>query len=80
MDRAKRNSVYTHLTEFAHMSNASDFIEITEWTNGDGFDVNVSTTNGPSSFFQMSYDQFDAMKKLVKGLQKIDRFKNVKDH
>ena len=40
------------------------FIEVSEWYNGEGFDVEVVTNNNMR--FQLTHGQFDALKKLVK--------------
>ena len=42
MELKKRNSVFTELKPFCYMSGDNDFIEVTEWTNGEGFDITIS--------------------------------------
>lgn len=66
----KRDSAFTPLKEFCIMSmhKDGDFIEVSEWYNGEGFDVEVVTNN--NTRFQLTHGQFDALKKLVKQLGK----------
>ena len=62
--RATRESVYTTLNEFCIMAKEPDFIEVTEWSNGEGFDIEIQT-DGPQRF-QLTWGQFDALKYLIK--------------
>lgn len=50
---------------------SGDFIEVTEWTNREGFDVNVSAKGNPGNqIIQLTWGQYKALKKLVKALDK----------
>ena len=46
-----------------------DFLEVTEWTNGEGYDVYINDINGEKSM-QLTYGQFDAIKKCIKTIEK----------
>ena len=39
MKFAARRSVYADLNTYCHMARPHDVIEVTEWTNGEGWDV-----------------------------------------
>lgn len=56
------------LKKFDFLADEYDFIEITYWHNGDGFDVEV--TGKLQQRFQLTFGQFKAIKKLVKFLDK----------
>lgn len=45
-----------------------DFIEITEWTNGEGWDITISDKQQ----FSLHYTEFKVIKKLIKHLEKND--------
>ena len=45
MKFSKRKSVSENLSEYCYLSKENDFIEVTEWANGDGIDINISTNN-----------------------------------
>jgi hypothetical protein len=44
-----------------------DFIEVTEWTNGEGWDVTLSDRS-----FSLHYTEFRMLKKIIKHLEKGD--------
>lgn len=64
IDKYDRRSVFTELNDFCYLSKENDFMEITEWKNGDGFDVTLSATH--EQMFSLTYGQFKALKKLIK--------------
>lgn len=44
------------------LSNKTEFISVTEWPNGEGLDVDINSDRQ----FQMTWDQWEALKKVVK--------------
>jgi hypothetical protein len=72
---AKRNSVFVELKNWCTFSMGADqkdkghFLEVTEWTSGEGYDVFISDINGEKSM-QLTYGQFDAIKKCIKAIEK----------
>lgn len=63
-----RKCVYSQLIDFTH-AKPSEFIEIVEWYSTEGIDVLIATTDQPQRF-SISYDEFEAIKKLIKKLDK----------
>jgi len=61
----QRKSIFADLNEFCVLSKEHDFIEITEWTNGDGYDITIN-----ERLFMFSHGQLDAIRILVKQLNK----------
>lgn len=55
------------LKDFCYLSKDSDFVEVTEWTNGDGFDITIS-----DRIFMLTRGELKAINKLVKELNKSD--------
>jgi len=43
-----------------------DFIEVTEWSNGEGYDVTISDKQQ----FSIHFTEWDVLKKLIKHLDK----------
>jgi hypothetical protein len=43
MKFATRRTVYADLNDYCHMAKPHDVIEVTEWTNGEGWDVTLGT-------------------------------------
>jgi hypothetical protein len=69
METYERKSVFSALSEFDFLAGEHDFIELTEWKNGEGFDVDI---NGKlSTRFQLTWGEMAALKKLAKKLEKI---------
>lgn len=57
----KRNSRFNHLTQYDHLAKSEDFIEVTEWHNGEGFDVHLSTSAGEQRM-SFSWGEYRALK------------------
>ncbi len=67
MDKYNRKAVFSNLKKYDPLADEHDFIEITEWKNGEGFDVEI--VSKVSTRFQLSFGEFAAMKKLVKKIE-----------
>jgi hypothetical protein len=68
MDKYAKKAVFTYLKKYDYFAREGDFIEVTEWKNGEGFDVDIA--GKLSTRFQLTWGQFNALKKLVKKLSK----------
>lgn len=55
-----RKSVQLELKKYCHFARPYDFIEVCEWTNGEGFDVTLSNVKG-DKLFQLTYGEFEAL-------------------
>jgi hypothetical protein len=64
--RYKLEAAFAKLIDFDHCAKPDDFIEVSLWNNGEGFDVNLNS-NGEQRFC-LTWGQFKALKKLVKEL------------
>jgi hypothetical protein len=68
IDVYERKAVFTRLKEFCYFAGEHDFIEVCEWKNGEGFDVEL---NGKHiERFQLTFGEFKALKKLIKEIDK----------
>jgi hypothetical protein len=61
-------TAFTELREFDHLAKPDDFIEVSLWHNGEGFDAHLSTHAEQS--IKLSWGEFKALKTLVKELDK----------
>jgi hypothetical protein len=61
MKTYSRVSKFTELKPYCHMSKDDDFMEVTEWYNGEGFDVVI----GNNQTFSLTDGQFQALVALV---------------
>lgn len=66
MEKYTRKAVFSYLKKYDHLADEHDYIEVTEWKNGEGFDVEI--IGKLSTRFQLTWGEFEALKKLVKKL------------
>ena len=64
----KLDAAFASLAEFDHCAKPGDFIEVSLWHNGEGFDAHLSSEGEQS--IKLTWGQFKALKKLVKELDK----------
>lgn len=63
MKISSRKSIYDDLQKYDHLKNKFSFIEITEWTNGEGWDIAINEKT-----FNLTYGELEAINYLVKAL------------
>ena len=64
MEKSKRKAVFEDLKKFCYTAKEHDFIEVTEWTNGEGWDINFNDKH-----ISLTYGELDAINYLVKVLE-----------
>ena len=66
MEFVKRKSVHDKLSKYDYLSNhdSDDFIEVTEWTNGEGITVAIKEKT-----YELTYGQLDAINYLSQALR-----------
>lgn len=67
-----RKSAFVELKDFCTFSTGErkdkgDFLEVTEWTNGEGYDIHISDVNGEKQF-HLTWGQMEALFKCVKSM------------
>lgn len=73
MEIKERKSVTFEPKNYAIISDKeSDFIEVTEWASGEGWDINIEIGNTSKSF-SLHYDELDIINYLVKYLEYNDK-------
>jgi hypothetical protein len=65
MEKYKRLSITDNLKDYCYLAKEHDFIELTEWHNGEGFDTTIN-----QKIFSLTHGEFKALKKLNKKLFK----------
>jgi len=58
-----RQSVFTELKEFCHLSKEGSFIEMTEWKNGEGVDIVIASFQDRS--IQLTFGELQAIRNLT---------------
>ena len=64
----KRNAVFSPLKEYDYLAKEHAYIEVTEWKNGEGADINIY--NHSEQTISVSYGEFKLIKKIIKELEK----------
>lgn len=68
VDNYVRNSVFAQLKQWCFgYGKDNDYIEVTEWANGEGFDVDIETDQRQR--FQLTWGQYEAVKHLVNKIE-----------
>ena len=62
----ERKSVNASLKDFCYLSKEHSFVEVTEWSNLDGYDITIDDKQ-----FSLTHGELDAIKALVKKLNKL---------
>ena len=67
MEVVKRKSINDKLSKYDYLCspNSGDYIEVTEWTNGEGITVNINS----DKTFDLTYGELDAINYLSKTIQ-----------
>lgn len=63
MEITKRKAIFSEINSYCYLSKEHDYIEVTEWSNGDGVDVNIT-----DHYFSITWGQFKLLKKMMKKL------------
>ena len=61
---SKRRAVFSELKRYCHMSGDNDYMEVTEWSNGEGWDINIDRKNG-SEKFSITHGELELLQVLI---------------
>jgi hypothetical protein len=64
MDIVSRKSINDNLRKYDHLAKENSFIEITEWGNGEGWDITID-----DRMMSLTWGQLDAIQYLTLALQ-----------
>ena len=67
MEKVKRKSVNDNLQKYDYLAKDYEFIEVTEWRNGEGWDISIN-----DKIIQLTIGQLDAINYLTKALEYYD--------
>lgn len=68
MEKVKRKSVNDNLQKYDYLAKDYEFIEVTEWRNGEGWDISIN-----DKIIQLTIGQLDAINYLTKSLDYYDK-------
>ena len=67
MEKTNRKSINAKLSKFDILANKDDFIEVTEWVNGEGYDITIN-----DKIFSLTHGQLKAIYYLTQTLDLYD--------
>lgn len=70
MEIYNRKAIFKELEDWCHFADENDYIEVTEWTNGEGVDIDIHSKVGGN--ISITYGEWKLLKKLIKVLKKTD--------
>lgn len=68
MEITNRKSISDDLEKYDYLAKKHDFIQITEWTNGEGWDITINEI-----VISLTHGQLEAIKYLIKTLDYNDK-------
>lgn len=64
MEHYSKKSISDELRKYDCLAKESDFIEVTEWHNGEGWDISIN-----ENVISLTYGQLEAINYLIKSLE-----------
>jgi hypothetical protein len=61
---SQRRAVFSELKAYCMHSGDHDYMEVTEWSNGEGFDIAIDRKRG-SEKFSLSYGEWELLQVLM---------------
>jgi len=61
---SNRKAKFTNLKPYCHFARQDDYIEVTEWSNGEGYDVTIHNVDG-IKHMSLTMGEFDALTVLI---------------
>ena len=61
---SNRTSAFTELKKYDYFAKEHDYAEVTEWTNGEGYDIDIDG----KKHISLTSGEYKAIKKLIKKL------------
>ena len=61
---SKRRAVISELKDYCHLSGDHDTMEVSEWSNGEGYDVCIDRKNGGEKF-SLTYGEASLLQVLL---------------
>ena len=68
MEKNMRKSINDDLSKYEINKGEHSFIEITEWANGEGYDITIETKNR-SKIISLTFGELEAINYLTKSLE-----------
>lgn len=60
----QRRAVFAELGDYCMHSGDHDYMEVTEWANGEGYDIHIDRKRG-SEKFSLTYGEWELLQVLI---------------
>jgi hypothetical protein len=60
----QRRAVLSELKGYCHHAGENDYMEVTQWSNGEGFDI-VIERKGSTEKFSLTYGEWELLQVLI---------------
>ena len=61
---SQRRAVFSELKSYCHHSGENDYMEVTEWSNSEGFDIVTHSKRGTENF-SLTYGEWELLQVLI---------------
>jgi len=61
---SNRKAIFANLKPYCHFAQLDDYIEVTEWSNGEGVDINISRRSGDEKF-TLTWGEWELLQVLM---------------
>lgn len=61
---SKRRTVFAELKGYCHLSSDNDYMEVTEWSNGEGYDIQIDSKQDTQKF-SLTYGEWQLLQVLM---------------
>ena len=61
---SQRKAKFTNLKPYCHFAQQDDYIEVTEWSNLEGYDVTIHNVDGVKNF-SLTFGEFQSLTALI---------------
>ena len=62
---SKRRSLFAELKPYCHHSGENDYMEVTEWSNGEGYDIMIDRKGGYGKIISLTHGEWELMQVLI---------------
>ena len=63
IEKYTRKAKFASLEPYCHLSKKHSYIEVTEWSNGEGFDVSIGAAE--DKHFSLTHGEYQALQAVV---------------
>lgn len=72
MEKSTRKAINDNLSKYCICADKDAFIEVTQWTNEEGYDITIESKNS-SKNISLTYGELDAINFLTKAIDYYDK-------